>query len=123
MSNLDVTLKDMMLIDGAIGAAVVDYESGMPLGMRQGSKALDLEVAVMGSTEVVRAKLRTLEQLGLDETIEDILVSLSNQYHVIRPMTGRHSQGMLLYLVLDRASANLALARHRLRTVEHNLEI
>ncbi|MET9492447.1 hypothetical protein [Nocardia sp. NPDC006630] len=123
MSNLDITLKDMMLIDGALGAAVVDYDSGMPLGMRNGSKALDLEVAVIGSTEVVRAKVRTIEQLGIDESIEDILVSLSSQYHVIRPMAGRHSRGMLLYLILDRTTSNLALARHRLRAIEQTLEI
>ncbi|WP_405137989.1 hypothetical protein [Nocardia sp. NBC_01388] len=43
---------------------------------------------MIGSTEVVRAKLRTIEQLGIDESIEDILISLSSRYHVIRPMAG-----------------------------------
>ncbi|WP_435591089.1 hypothetical protein [Nocardia sp. bgisy118] len=123
MTNLDLALKDMMVIDGAIGAAVVDYNSGMALGMLGSSKALDLQIAAAGNTEVVRAKLRTMEQLNLKEDIEDILITLSGQYHIIRPMTGRKSKGLFLYLALDRGRANLALARHHLRGIEEELEV
>ncbi|MEU0874511.1 hypothetical protein [Nocardia brasiliensis] len=123
MSNLDLSLKDMMVIDGALGAAVVDYNSGMALGTLGSSKALDLQVAAAGNTEVVRAKMRTIEQLGLNEGIEDILISLSSQYHIIRPMSGRKSKGLFLYLALDRTRANLALARHRLKGIEEDLEV
>ncbi|WP_420884761.1 hypothetical protein [Actinomadura geliboluensis] len=123
VSNLDLALKDMMTIDGAIGAAVVDYNSGMALGHLGSSKTLDLEVAAAGNTEVVRAKFRTMEQLGLKEDIEDILISISSQYHVIRPVTGRKGKGLFLYMALDRSRANLAMARHRLRDIEENLEV
>ncbi|URN08044.1 hypothetical protein LUW74_34890 [Actinomadura madurae] len=123
MSNLDLALKDMMAIDGAVGVAVVDYNSGMALGQLGGSKALDLQIAAAGNTEVVRAKLRTMEQLGIKEEIEDILISISTQYHVIRPVTGRKGKGLFLYAALDRPRANLALARHRLREIEENLEV
>ncbi|MQY25400.1 hypothetical protein [Nocardia aurantia] len=123
MSNMDLALKDMMTIDGAIGAAVVDYGSGMALGMLGSSKSLDLQVAAAGNTEVVRSKMRTIDQLGLKEEIEDILITLSAQYHIIRPMTGRKSKGLFLYLALDRGRANLALARHRLKTIEEELEV
>ncbi|WP_306363998.1 hypothetical protein [Nocardia sp. CC227C] len=123
MSNLDIALKDMMVIDGSVGAAVVDYNSGMALGMLGSSKALDLQVAAAGNTEVVRAKMRTIEQLGLNEDIEDILITLSGQYHIIRPMTGRKSKGLFLYLALDKNRANLAMARHRLKGIEEDLEV
>lgn len=123
MSNLELGLKEMMGIDGAIGVAVVDYNSGMALGQLGSSKSLDLQVAAAGNTEVVRAKLRTMEQLGLKEDIEDILISLSGQYHIIRPVTGRKGKGLFLYMALDRSRANLALARHRLRDIEESLEI
>lgn len=122
-TTMDLALKDMMVIDGAVGAAVVDYNSGMALGMLGSSKALDLQVAAAGNTEVVRAKMRTMEQLGLNEDIEDILITLQGQYHIIRPMTGRKSKGLFLYLALDRNRANLALARHRLRGIEEDLEV
>lgn len=123
MSNMDLALKDMMVIDGAIGAAVVDYNSGMALGMLGGSKELDLQIAAAGNTEVVRAKMRTMDSLGVNEEIEDILITLSNQYHIVRPMTSRKSRGLFLYLALDRNRGNLALARHRLRSIEEDLEV
>ncbi|WP_433731628.1 hypothetical protein ACQP0C_06865 [Nocardia sp. CA-129566] len=123
MTNMDLALKDMMGIDGAIGAAVVDYGSGMALGMLGSSKSLDLQIAAAGNTEVVRAKLRTIEQLQLKDDIEDVLITLSGQYHIIRPMTGRKSKGLFLYVALDRGRANLALARHRLKGIEEDLEV
>ncbi|GAA4197531.1 MULTISPECIES: hypothetical protein [Microbispora] len=123
MANMDVSLKEMLTIDGAVGAVVADYGSGMALGALGGSKDLDLQVAAAANTEVVRAKLRAIEALQLNETIEDILITLGSQYHLIRPLTGRGGKGLFLYLALDRGRANLALARHQLRSIEDRLEI
>jgi hypothetical protein len=123
MPDMDVALKDAMQIEGAIGAALVDYNSGMALGTAGGGKTLDLTVAAAGNTEVVRAKLRAMEMLGLRDTIEDILVTLTGQYHVIRPLTGRSGRGLFLYLALHKSRANLAMARHQLRRIEENLEV
>ncbi|WP_067697533.1 hypothetical protein [Nocardia jejuensis] len=123
MSNLDVALKDMMSIDGALGAAVVDYTSGMTLGTAGGSRTLDLQVGAAGNTEVVRAKIRTIEQLGLNEGIEDILITLTGQYHILRPLGEHRTNGLFLYLALDRTRANLALARHHLRRIDEELEV
>lgn len=123
MANMDISLKEMMAIDGAVGAAVVDYGSGMALGALGGAKDLDLQIAAAGNTEVVRAKMRTMDSLGLKDTIEDILITLGTQYHLIRPLSGRGGQGLFLYLALDRSRANLALARHRLKQIEAKLEI
>ncbi|WP_327090047.1 hypothetical protein OIE66_05350 [Nonomuraea sp. NBC_01738] len=123
MSGMDVSLKEMMAIDGAVGAAVVDHGSGMALGTLGGSKDLDLQVAAAGNTEVVKAKMRTMDSLGLKDGIEDILITLGSQYHIIRPMAGRGGKGLFLYLALDRGRANLAMARHHLRGIEEKLEI
>ena len=123
MSNLDQTLKEMMAVDGAVGAAIVDYNSGMALGVLGSTKALDLQVASAGNTEVVRAKMRTIEQLGLKDSIEDILITLARQYHLIRPLAGRSGQGLFLYLALDRDRANLAMSRHQLKRIEEIVEI
>jgi hypothetical protein len=102
---------------------VVDYGSGMALGALGGSKDLDLQVAAAGNTEVIKAKLRTMEALRLQDGIEDILITLNGQYHVIRPLSGRGGKGLFLYLALDRHRANLALARHSLRAIEEKLEV
>lgn len=124
MGNTDTVLKDAMAIDGALGVAIVDYTSGMALGTLGSSPDLDLNVAAAGNTEVVRAKMRTMEMLNLfNETIEDILITLSGQYHLIRPLSKRDSAGHFLYLALDRKRANLAMARHQLRQIEDRIAL
>ncbi|MFK4224274.1 hypothetical protein [Streptomyces sp. NPDC019890] len=124
MANTESALKEAItVIDGAIGAALVDYSSGMALGTVGGGKDLDLSVAAAGNTDVVRAKVRTMEQLGLKDGIEDILITLSTQYHMIRLMKGRGANGLFLYLALDKDRANLAMARHQLKKIEAELEV
>ncbi|GGL97678.1 MULTISPECIES: hypothetical protein [Micromonospora] len=123
MANLDTALKDIMTIDGAIGAALVDYTSGMTLGVAGGTPEIDLTVAAAGNTDVVRAKMRTIEMLKLNDELEDMLITLGNQYHLIRPLTSRTGKGLFLYLMLSKTRSNLALARHQLRTIEGQLEL
>ena len=123
MAEMDVALKDAMQIDGALGAALVDHSSGMALGTVGGGKDLDLTVAAAGNTDVVRAKLRAMEMLNLTEKVEDILITLGSQYHLIRPLTSRSGKGLFLYLALNRDRANLAMARHRLRVIEQTLDM
>ena len=123
MADMDTALKEIMDIDGAIGVALVDHTSGMALGTQGGGKDLDLTVAAAGNTDVVRAKLRAMEMLNLTEKIEDILITLDTQYHLIRPLASRSGKGLFLYLALNKERANLALARHRLRLIEEALDV
>lgn len=119
MANIKQTMDELMRCDGAMCAALVDYNSGMILG--QEGSGLDLELAAAGNTELVRAKLKTMRSLGLEGAIEDILITLSKQYHILRPST--HHEGLFLYLVLDKAKANLALARRKVQDVEDVLVV
>ncbi|MFE4609345.1 hypothetical protein ACWFRQ_16175 [Streptomyces niveus] len=124
MANTEAALKEATTtIEGAIGAALVDYNSGMALGTVGGGKDLDLTVAAAGNTDVVRAKVRTMEMLGLKDEIEDILITLGGQYHLIRLLKGRGNNGLFLYLALDKQRANLAMARHQLKKIENELEV
>ncbi|MEV0530682.1 hypothetical protein [Kitasatospora sp. NPDC050463] len=124
MTDAAGALKQAMtVIEGAIGAALVDYNSGMALATLDGPGGLDLNVAAAGNTDVVRAKMRTMDMLGLQDGIEDILITLSSQYHLIRPLTGRSGKGLFLYLALDKSRANLAMARHQLTKVEAEMEV
>ncbi|MFF8291141.1 hypothetical protein ACF068_18205 [Streptomyces sp. NPDC016309] len=124
MANTETALKEATtVIDGALGAALVDYTSGMALGTIGGGKDLDLTVAAAGNTDVVRAKVRTMEMLGLNEEIEDILITLGTQYHLIRLLKGRGANGLFIYLALDKQRANLAMARHQLRKIEAELDV
>jgi len=119
MSTITQTLTELIAVDGALCAAVVDSASGMLLA--EAGTGLDLEIASAGNTEVVRAKLRTMKALGLDDAIEDILVTLTSQYHIIRPL--RTNPDVFLYLVLDRAKSNLALARLKAKDCDERIEL
>jgi hypothetical protein len=109
----------LMEIDGAVGCCLADSNSGMVLAQAGGG--LNLEVAAAGNTEVVRAKRKTMKALDLKDGIEDILITLGRQYHLIRLL--RTNEALFLYLVLDKSRSNLAMARHVLAEVEKDLVI
>lgn len=88
-----------------------------------GNPGFDLNVAAAGSSNVVRAKLRTMQEIDIDAEIEDIMITLSNQYHLIRALNSRDTSGLFVCLVLDRTSANLALAGHKLNAVSGGIAI
>lgn len=113
-----VNLQELQLIDGYIASALVDLESGML--MAGDGTALDLELAAAGNTEVLKSKLRVAEQLGLNEKVVDILITLQNQYHLLRPLES--NEGIFLYLVLDKVKSNLAMSRHALKKFDHSLD-
>jgi hypothetical protein len=123
MANIETSLKEAMTIEGAIGVALVDYTSGLTLGVLGGGPTMDMNIAAAGNTDVVRAKVRTLEMLGLQDGIEDILITLDSQYHLIRLLQSRTSGAFFLYLALNKGRANLGLARHQLRKIELELDV
>jgi len=113
-----ISLESLRSIDGYIASALVDIDSGML--MAGDGAGVNLEVAAAGNTEVIRAKRKVANALNLNDTIEDMLISLTKQYHLIRPLES--NQKVFLYVVLDRAKSNLAMARHELRTFEKSLD-
>ena len=117
MATIKQTLDELMTVDGAMCAAVVDSTSGMMLGSI--GSGVDLEVAAAGNTEVVRAKNKTMRALGLNDVIEDILITLGKHYHIIRPSSRK--EGVFIYFVLDKARANLAMARRKVQDVDKEL--
>ncbi len=119
MANVNEAIADLLSIDGAITAAIVDSSSGMVLG--KGGTGLNADIAAAGITEVVRAELKVIKMLNVKETIDDILITLGLHYHVIRPLAEKPD--LFIYVVLDRAKANLAMARYRVTEIETELSI
>jgi hypothetical protein len=120
MATAKETLPKLLEIDGCLGACIVDSNSGMMLGAVGGGN-VNLEIAAAGNTEVVRAKRKTMKALALNEQIEDILITLGKQYHMIRPLSS--NDALFIYVVLDRSRSNLAMARHMLSALEKELTI
>ncbi len=117
MANIKQSLDEILALDGAMCCSLVDSNSGMLLGYA--GSGVDMEVAAAGNTEVVKAKLKTMRSLGLNDVIEDILITLGRQYHIIRPMARK--EGLFIYVVLDKAKSNLAMARRKVLDIERDL--
>ena len=119
MATIKQSLDELLTLDGAMCASIVDSTSGMILG--SAGTGVDMEVAAAGNTEVVRAKTKTMRALGLNDVIEDILITLGKQYHIIRPV--EKAEGLFIYVVLAKDRSNLALARRKVLDVEAQLSI
>ena len=113
-----IELGPLRELAGFISAAVVDCETGLVLG-KLGGDGHTAEVAATSSTEVVRAARRMAQVLeaGENEDLEDLLICFWQEYHIVRPI--QRNPAILLYLSLDRRTANLGVARLALRQVEN----
>lgn len=63
--------------------------------------------------------MTTMSELGLSHEIEDILITLGQAYHIIRPLP---NSTQFFYIVLTR-KANLAMARHKLNGIASKVRI
>ncbi len=117
MSNVKESLESLIELSGAKCAALVDSDSGMVIG--QAGTSPNMDVAAAGNTEVVRAQLKLNAALGLKDSIDDILITLTSQYDIVRPLTSNPS--IFLYLTMDKSKSNLALARFKVEECEAQL--
>jgi len=107
-------------LSGFIAVALIDSDSGLVVKQLI-KQPFDLELASALNTEVVKAKRRAVDVLHLEDEIEDILITLGKQYHLIRPL--EYLPQYFLYLAVDRANGNLGLARTFLRKVEQTIDM
>ncbi|MGN6106086.1 MAG: hypothetical protein ACTHU0_13345 [Kofleriaceae bacterium] len=94
-------------IPGFIAGALVDIESGMTLGTKSLRPDFDLTAASAYNSEMVKQKQKIMRALSLKTTLEDMLITLGDQIHLIKLV----SPTTFIYLAADRASSNLAIVR------------
>lgn len=94
-------------VPGFIAASLVDIESGMTLAVLTSRPEFDLAAASAFNSEIVKQKIKTIKALGLDSTLDDILLTLSDQLHLIK-MVGEVA---FIYLAVEKAATNLAIIR------------
>ena len=101
-------------LPGLVAVAVVDITSGMALASHSNSPNINPETAAAYNTEVVKQKQKAIAALKLSgERIEDILITLTNQLHLLKLNTAGTK---FIYLVVNSRETNLAIAREVLRT-------
>lgn len=94
-------------VPGFIAASLVDLDSGMTLAVKSARPDFDLAAASAFNSEIVKQKHKTIRALGLGSVLEDILLTLSDQLHLIK-LVGTTS---FVYLAAERATTNLAIMR------------
>jgi len=99
-------------LPGLMAIAVVDISSGMSLASHTNS-SINPDTAAAYNTEVVKQKQKAMAALKLQgETMDDILITLTNQLHLIK-LVGDGKK--FIYLVVNSRETNLAIAREVLR--------
>jgi hypothetical protein len=93
---------------GYMAASLVDLESGMTLGLKSARPDFDLAAASAYNSEMVKQKLKIMRALNLKTTLEDMLITLGDQIHVIKMV----STTTFIYLCVDRSQSNLAIVRN-----------
>ncbi len=104
---LDTIEKIQNDASGFIAASLVDLESGMTLAVKSARSDFDLTAASAYNSELVKQKLKIMQTLGLNGTIEDMLITLTDQIHLIKLV----NKSTFLYLAVDRSQSNLAIVR------------
>src|SRR5215471_21652433 len=97
---LDMFAKIEGDVTSVVAAAVVDLESGMTLAAKSNRPEFDLAVASAYNSELVKQKMKIMQALNLKATLEDMLLTLSDQFHLIKFLPGGTS---FLYLAAEKS--------------------
>ncbi|MER7792027.1 hypothetical protein [Streptomyces sp. NPDC097640] len=140
MPGIDECLLEAMTVHGARGAAVIEWTSGLALGMVGETRGGDPEATAAETAELARmaAEQTAFAALMADDTgtdtgaedeaagaapVEDVIVTTRTCYHLLRFVDTAFDSGVFLYLWLDRQEGNLAFARMRLRDLARRLAL
>ncbi|EKT4501294.1 hypothetical protein K5L04_07640 [Flavobacterium psychrophilum] len=95
-------------VSGFIAVAVTEIKSGVSYYSLSVDKNFDPELAAAFNLEVVKAKLNAINALGLNQSIDDILINLSSQIHIIDISENNE---YFIYLAVDASKANLGMTK------------
>ncbi len=132
MSGWSKTLGAAMQMQGTVGAALVDLETGACMAVAEHGEEDSLSLSAVVNARMLRAQMRLAQGQRSSASVDDLLITFGHQYHLIRPVrNGLGIPSMFLYLVMDRIQANLAMTRRKIieleewisQTVEIDLQI
>lgn len=95
-------------VSGFIAVSVTEIKTGMSYCSLTIDPSFDPELASAYNLEVVKAKFAAIKILGLTQKIDDILITLSTQIHIIDIS---ENYEYFVYLAVDSTKANLGMTR------------
>ncbi|TQL24377.1 hypothetical protein [Streptomyces sp. SLBN-134] len=130
MPGIDESLLEAMRLPGARGALVVDWISGLALGAVGEAPGGDTEATAAETAELARLAMESGTLAPADggsarrdrePAVDDLILTTADAYHLLRFVITTFDSTVFLYLWLDRADGNLALARIRLAEMADRL--
>src|SRR3954462_13992645 len=123
MPGVDHCLQEAMAIPGAVGASIVDYTTGFPVATTGAAPNADHEAAAAGTADEVHAAngRPLLASAVPQDLLEDLITTTAGGYHLLRLVQTDFDSRLVLYVWLDRAQGNLAVARRRMQTLADEL--
>lgn len=101
-------LEQAVAIEGALAVALVDRRSGRCVRTAGKSASLRLGAFALSAARMLATYAEMEEQIGISFDVEDVVITLQEQYHLVRKAQNRR---LFLYAAFDRGTTNLALAR------------
>jgi hypothetical protein len=118
---LDRAISHLLEIEGVLAASLIEAGSGLVLATARVGEVVDPAVIAAGAADIVFLLADMAARTGLDDELEDVVVTLSGRYHVVRLMRGLLPEPIALVVTFDRHATNLAMARRELREVGDRL--
>lgn len=117
IQDMYIDLRNNLM--GFIGASIVDMSTGMSLAASSDRPDFDLDVAAAYNCEMVKAKLKTMQALGLESRLIDMLLTLEDQLHLIRML----DDNLFVYVAVSSAQTNLAMLRASVNSTLRKYEV
>ena len=127
MANLVDSLKAIKTIPGALGAGLVDTETGM-CHAQIGAKSLDLITIGERYAAFMRTHERFFNPLGKDDSLKEIVVTTESHYCIIYPvriqvLKVKDPESAFFLVVLTKSEIPLAQACRKLAAVVSAFEL
>ncbi|GAA2069887.1 hypothetical protein GCM10009801_20130 [Streptomyces albiaxialis] len=128
MPGIDECLGEAMRLPGARSAAVIDWISGLALGVAGDAPGGDHEASACEAAEVARMVAehgtfappedeRARPGARALPAVEDVIVTSADSYHLLRFVGAVYDSSVFLHLCVGREEGNLAMARLRLEDI------
>ncbi|NHN25131.1 hypothetical protein FIA58_005505 [Flavobacterium jejuense] len=105
-------------VSGYIAVAVTEIKSGISYYSDSVLADFDPELAAAYNLEVVKAKLKAIEALNLNQSIDNIMITLTSQLHIVDVSDDNQ---YFIYLAVDSTKSNLGMTKALLNKYKNSL--
>jgi hypothetical protein len=109
VSGLKESLGQILAVEGVRTAAVIDIATGMVV-RSVGAEDAGFATAAAGIADEARMVRTALGPAHPGGDLDEIATVTADRLHVYKVLESRLGEGLLLFVDLDRAQANIALA-------------